>query len=112
MQFFKETTDWSADVVNHVYLLDGDMMYGYSKFGNSELTVFKNPIRIDKRGRKFVAVANTYGFELKPPAGVETYKVEGSKGNTYTVTKDGGKLRCTCTGFTFRHTCKHLSMIK
>ena len=33
--------------------------------------------------------------------------VQGSKGNTYIVTKDAGKITCTCPGFTFRGNCKH-----
>ena len=34
--------------------------------------------------------------------------VKGSKGNTYTVIKDAGRITCTCTGFGFRGQCKHL----
>jgi hypothetical protein len=37
--------------------------------------------------------------------------VPGSKGNTYTVTKESGRTSCTCTGYTFRKTCKHLSLV-
>lgn len=37
--------------------------------------------------------------------------VPGSKGNTYTVTKQFGKASCTCTGYSFRKTCKHLSLV-
>lgn len=33
--------------------------------------------------------------------------VQGSKGNTYIVTKEAGKITCTCPGFTFRSNCKH-----
>ena len=36
-----------------------------------------------------------------------TITVQGSKGNTYTVTKENGKATCTCSGFQFRKTCKH-----
>jgi len=34
--------------------------------------------------------------------------VQGSKGNTYIVTKESGKASCTCPGFSFRRTCKHI----
>ena len=33
--------------------------------------------------------------------------VKGSKGQEYVVTL-GAKKSCTCSGFTFRHTCKHI----
>jgi len=35
---------------------------------------------------------------------------QGSKGNTYVVTKEGSKKSCTCPGFSFRRTCKHLEL--
>jgi hypothetical protein len=45
---------------------------------------------------------------------VETKRVEiivqGSKDNTYTVVKENGKKSCTCPGFGFRRTCKHLEL--
>ncbi len=38
----------------------------------------------------------------------KTITVQGSKGNTYIVTKENGKATCTCPGFGFRKTCKHV----
>ena len=42
----------------------------------------------------------------------EEVKVEGSKGNTYTVRKEAttGQLTCTCAGFKYRGKCKHLTI--
>jgi hypothetical protein len=37
----------------------------------------------------------------------QTKKVKGSKGEEYTVTL-GAKPTCTCTGFQFRRTCRHI----
>jgi hypothetical protein len=37
--------------------------------------------------------------------------ITGSKGNTYTVIKDGPRSSCTCPGFSFRKTCKHLDLV-
>ena len=37
----------------------------------------------------------------------QTKIVKGSKGEVYTVTL-GAKPSCTCTGFQFRKTCKHI----
>ena len=41
----------------------------------------------------------------------QTWIVKGSKGNSYTVTRIGNKLNCTCTGFQFRRKCKHLDVV-
>ena len=38
----------------------------------------------------------------------ETITVQGSKGNTYIVTKENGKVSCSCPGYGFRKTCKHV----
>jgi hypothetical protein len=35
--------------------------------------------------------------------------VNGSKGSKYTVSRNSTHWNCTCTGFTFRKTCKHVS---
>lgn len=37
--------------------------------------------------------------------------VDGSRGKQYTVTRAGTKITCTCEGFTFRKSCKHLKLI-
>ena len=39
---------------------------------------------------------------------VKVWQVEGSKGAVYTVTEEQGQRRCTCPGFQFRRTCKHV----
>ena len=38
----------------------------------------------------------------------ETIVVQGSKGNTYIVTKENGKVSCSCPGYSFRKSCKHV----
>jgi len=40
------------------------------------------------------------------------FEAKGSKGNVYTITKDGSAWACTCTGFGFRHDCKHIRAAK
>ncbi len=40
-----------------------------------------------------------------------TKTVQGSKGNSYVVTKNGSNVRCTCPGYSFRKTCKHIQEI-
>ena len=45
----------------------------------------------------------------RPAPSYEEVKVEGSKGNTYTVRKETatGEVTCTCPGFKYRGKCKH-----
>ena len=40
---------------------------------------------------------------------VKVFEVSGSKGNKYIVTKDSKGWDCTCPGFGFRKSCKHVS---
>ena len=48
----------------------------------------------------------------RPAPSYEEVKVEGSKGNTYTVSRNKatGKITCTCPGFKYREKCKHLTI--
>lgn len=43
---------------------------------------------------------------------VKVFEVLGSKGEKYTVVKEGAKATCTCVGFQYRKACKHTAMIK
>jgi hypothetical protein len=108
MEALKETTDWgSGTACNHTYLLDGTSLVAYIKFGDNKPFYFKNPIKgFDKRGRKFVA-ATPNPFKEKKQS--NTVAVQGSKGQTYYV--DPEAKTCTCPGFQFRGTCKHLEMV-
>jgi hypothetical protein len=55
----------------------------------------------------------TVVVDPKKPAPPKTVQVEGSKGKTYTITirEDGGKT-CSCPGFGFRGSCKHIDNYK
>ena len=119
MKAFLEITEW-ADTefdCNHIYWMDDskDKMYAYAKFGNpSDTKIFKNPIRIDTRGRKFKEVANTFGFTVpKKEIAVSntTWTVQGTKGAEYIVEKDGSVYTCTCPGFKFRGSCRHIEEV-
>ena len=39
----------------------------------------------------------------------EVITVQGSKGKTYTIIKENGKVSCSCPGYSFRKSCKHQS---
>ncbi len=41
----------------------------------------------------------------------EVITVQGSKGNSYVVTKEDGRASCTCVGYSFRKTCKHTQAV-
>ena len=89
----------------HTYLLDGTKLVAYIKKGETTPFYFKNGIKgFDKRGRKFNAVPTTLFKQLKKESNVIT--IQGSKGNVYTVNID--EKTCTCPGFTFRGSCKHM----
>ena len=86
----------------HTYLLDGNNLVAYVKVNTTTPFYFKNPIKgFDKRGRKFEP-GNTSLFTIKKASNERT--VIGSSGQVYTVTEDS----CTCPGFTYRATCKHM----
>jgi hypothetical protein len=86
----------------HTYLLDGTNLVAYVKVNETTPFYFKNPIKgFDKRGRKFKP-GNITLFNTKKETHGKT--VIGSSGQAYTVTEES----CTCPGFTYRGTCKHM----
>lgn len=88
----------------HTYLLDGNNLVAYIKVNETKPFYFKRPIKgFDRRGRKFVK-GNIRLFTVKEDQNVK--RVLGSKGQEYTVNIAEGT--CTCPGYTYRGTCKHL----
>ena len=69
----------------------------------------KFPFRRINRER----IVDVNGVTFTPPPKIERteFTVPGSKGATYTVIKEGTRATCTCAGFGFRKTCKHLTMV-
>lgn len=104
----RETTQWDVEYKqpNHVYLLDGDKMHAYIPWGTGNAQYFKKPIRIDRRGRKFIELKDN-PFKVKIKTNV--VEVIGSKGDKYFVDTDA--KTCTCTGFQFRGRCKHITEV-
>lgn len=106
MKWMQETTEWEDGLAcNHIYLMDGSKAVAYIKAGTNEHKVFSRPMMLDLRGRKFNCIGE---LEVKPVARTKT--VQGSKGETYTVDLD--EHTCTCPGFKFRGTCKHIGVDK
>ena len=101
MEALRETTGGLFPA--HVYLLDGNNLVAYVKKGETAAFYFKNPIKgFDKRGRKFETVSPNPFKQLKKASNAKT--VIGSSGQVYTVTEDS----CSCPGFTYRGSCKHM----
>ena len=101
MEALRETTGGLFPA--HIYLVDGNNLVSYIKKDTTEAFYFKNPIKgFDKRGRKFEAVIPNPFKQLKKAQ--DEHTVIGSSGQTYTVTAES----CTCPGFTYRGTCKHM----
>lgn len=114
MKWFAETTDYRDSVPNGIYLLDDSKskMYAFRPAAG-EIKTFRNPIRIDVRGRKFVINPVQFNTKLKEeePEG-RVWTVKGSKGDEYKVTELNGNWACSCSGFRFRGDCKHVKELR
>ena len=55
METLREVTVWDVDFrqPNHVYLMDGDKVLAYQKWGEGEVVVYSTPRKLNKRYRKF-----------------------------------------------------------
>ena len=115
-QAFRETTVWTEKTPNHTYLLEGDNMLAYIPYGKTEATWFKKPIRIDRRGRKFEKLEeNPFEAVAIPQVVVEqrdvdVVEISGSKGAKYYLNRI--QKTCTCPGYTYRGTCKHVKELE
>ena len=112
MEAVRETTIWTGvdyRQPNHDYLLDGDRVVAYRPWGKGPVIVCSGKLKIDRRGRKFEKLkdnpfSTVQHSEREQPV---VLAVQGSKGQTYYVNAAEGT--CTCPGFTFRGSCKHIT---
>ena len=115
LEIFKETTVWAdGSNSNHTYLLDGSKLVAYAKYGGQEIQVLKTQFLIDKRYRTFVKAKHP-GLEkliknTTPKSNTRVFKVK-SKEKEYFVELSDYNYSCTCTGFTFRGKCKHITAV-
>ena len=103
-----EVTAWNESFdCNHLYLFNDSMTKAYAYVRNRDLHlhVFKNPMVINTKGRKFEILER---IKEEDPDRIE---VEGSNGNVYYVTKVDDGYKCTCTGFKYHGTCKHIEKV-
>ena len=124
MKYLQETTDWGIhNAPNHIYYVNDSKtkMVGYIKAGTKALFKFSKPMTIDVRGRKFVELKDKkaesdevyFGKPVVETVPKNAIEVKGSNGKVYILTKGiSGKYSCTCPGFTFRHTCKHIKEVE
>jgi hypothetical protein len=114
MKWFAEITQWKGLAPNHVYLLNDSKskMFAYVPVGSDQPKIFKAPIQIDVRGRKFRLNDVQFDTSIKAelPAG-RVWTVKGSKGDEYKVTELNGSYSCTCSGFRFRSDCRHIKQV-
>ena len=123
LKILEDVPDWKVPYrqPNHVYLMSGDRVVAMSRWGKEKPEYFANPNRIDRRGRKFVELKkNPWKFDLQislepeieqKPSG-QTWTVTGSKGDQYTVSRDGDRWSCTCAGHGFRGRCRHVDTLR
>jgi hypothetical protein len=121
---YKEVTKWDYEFVvpNHIYLFDGKSnAIAYAREDNGEVTVFKNPLPIDTRRRKFEKVkhkaldriAKTLQSNEKTlQSDYPNWQVKSDSGKMYTVELISGKYHCNCIGYGYRGKCKHSEQMR
>ena len=115
LEILKETTVWSdGSNINHTYLLEGIKIIAYAKYGGDDVQVLKTQIKIDKRYRTFVksnhpALAKFIKTTLTKSS-TRVFKIK-SKAKEYFVELSDYNYTCTCTGFSFRGKCKHITAV-
>jgi hypothetical protein len=59
IEVIREVTEWAVDYrqPNHVYLMSGEKVIAYQKWGEGLPIYFDHKAKFDKRGRKFVKVS-------------------------------------------------------
>ena len=114
MKWFAETTDYRDAIKNGVYLLDDSKskMYAFRSPVTDSIKVFRNPIRMDMRGRKFMVNPVQFPTQVSAPEPEgRVIEVQGSRGDVYKLTELNGNWSCTCSGFKFRGDCKHVKSV-
>ena len=115
MKWFAETTDWKDAIKNGVYLLDDSKskMYAFRSPVTDSIKVFRNPIRMDMRGRKFMVNPVQFPTQVaEPEPEGRVWTVTGSKGDSYQVNEVRGNWSCTCSGFKFRGEWTHVKELR
>jgi hypothetical protein len=111
MILVREITEWEDGMdCNHTYIMNESMekMFGYFKKNKSkDFQMFKNPIRIDTRHRKFKVIKRNLNFAGQINTN-KTWEIKGSKDHVYTVEETENGMVCSCIGFKYHGKCKHI----
>ena len=104
IEILQEVTDWGKYKVNNgiYHINSAGKLIAYQPNIDSEIQVLNVPsTQFSKSRRKFKKIGER-------PEELESHiiQVTGSKGNIYYI--DTEKGTCTCHGYTFRGTCKHV----
>jgi hypothetical protein len=67
---------------------------------------------IDKRNILWIRDANGSKATIKVDPDYRQWTVKGSKGNEYLVIRSKGQYNCSCPGFTYRKSCRHITEVK
>lgn len=104
IEILQEVTDWGKYKVNNgiYHINSAGKLIAYQPNKDSEVQVLNVPSnQFSKARRKFIKIGER-SEELES----HIVKVKGSNGAVYLIDTD--KKTCTCPGFTFRGTCKHI----
>jgi hypothetical protein len=108
LRHVQETTKWSdGSTCNHQYLLEGQKILAFRPAGG-QVQYLSGAMRINTKGRTFepIPVRSSPFQKVRKST---TILVQGSKGNQYHL--DPVARTCSCPGFSFRGTCKHLALL-
>lgn len=80
------------------------------------ITDFDSPVRIREiplnRITQIEYADGTQAAQQETKNDAKTWVVEGSRGSRYTVIRNKSSWTCTCPGFQFRRSCKHVQELK
>jgi hypothetical protein len=113
--FWPDRHLWATNAVGPEYRMYSGVVVREKWFDADEIGITSDSLNIPFRRikRHNIVEVNNSPVEYVIPA-VEKrieMRVSGSKGAVYTVVKENGKAHCTCPGFGFRRTCKHIQEV-
>ena len=100
IEVLQEITDW--DMPNGIYHVNSAGELVAFKGLKTELKTFKNPLKRFSKARRKFKLISTYQDDIDWE---NSTIIKGSNGNTYII-RDG---KCSCPGFKYRRTCKHIN---